>query len=636
VIQSRQFTKGQKLFIIMAIFVCGLLFYANGVAFNLISAPAYVDDIIAFSALAVAVALTVITLTIVIKDKRSLFVKTQKTNVANSSKESIETPSTILSPVDSQENADKVDLNSATVQTANESDKAPVTLLAKSYRKRNLIAILIAIIAGLLLYVNVVSFKLIALPEFSMYVAAVGAAGLIGVIFIVALADKRRGAFARIQKASVISAVKESNVPVETVPSSGDFQASTNVDEIDETDIQTLNVSDEAQVSALPKAKSSKKRNALIFIIVIAVGLLFFANCVAFGLISLPGYFDYVFVAGASALTIIIVALVLVYKRKGALPKATIAEVISAIKKSNAVPETPDIVSSLTIAQTSANKVESDEPSTQSIEAFDETPDTVSSPVIGRITDEVEPNPSAVQTAIESDKTPVTPLIAAFETAKVPLETPAPIIPPAKGFRKRTLYVIIVGFTVGLLFFANVAAFGLISLPEYVTYAVVACAVVLAAIALTMILGDKIKVLGNRVKRFVSEPQIREIINEIKKTDQAPDTVPASVIAQASLKKVDSYAELLRQFGVQKTTSRLEADALEQEKQLPKKPVIPPTKVMCPACRKEFNLPIYERDYIVDFGQPKRSNLIKRCPHCQTNIPLKRRGVFEEDDIRKD
>ena len=110
-IKYRQFTKGQKIFVIMGIFVCGLLFYANGVAFNLISAPTYVGDIITFSALAVAVALTVITLTIVIRDKRrSLFAITQKSNVANSSKESIETPSTILLPVDSQENADKVDL----------------------------------------------------------------------------------------------------------------------------------------------------------------------------------------------------------------------------------------------------------------------------------------------------------------------------------------------------------------------------------------------------------------------------------------------------------------------------------------------------------------------------------------------
>jgi hypothetical protein len=463
VIKNRQFTKGQKLFVIIAIFVCGLLFFANGVVFNLISGPAYVDDTIAFSTLAIAIILIVITLTFVIRDKRkSLFTKTQKSNGANSNKESIETSSTILSPVDSQENVDEVEPNAAAVQTANEPDKTPITPLAKSSRKRNLTAILIAIIAGLLLYVNIASFKLITLPEYSMYIA----------------------------------------------------------------------------------------------------------------------------LAGATALTVTTITTALIDKRRGTTTKTHAAKISDAIEESNAAPETPDTVPSPTMTQTNADKIETD--------------------------------------------------IVAFETAKVPEKTPAPIAPTVRVFGKRNLFVIIVAFTVGLLFFANAVAFGLIYLPEYAMYAAVAGAAVLAAIALTMILGEKIKVLGSRIKRFVSEPDIQEIINEVKEPDQAPDITSAPVIAQVSIKKVDSYAELLRQFGVQKTTSRLEADILEQEKQLPKKPVIPPTTVLCPACRKEFNLPIYERDYIVDFGRPKRSNLIKRCPHCQTSIPLKRRGVVEEDDIWKD
>ncbi len=331
----------------------------------------------------------------------------------------------------------------------------------------------------------------------------------------------------------------------------------------------------------LPKAKSSKRKNVLILIIAIVGGLLFFANAVAFGLISLPGYSAYVFIASAVALTVIAVALGLVDKRKGALPKASIVEVVGTTKESNATIETLDTVSSPIIAQTSADKVESD--------------------------------------------------ITAIKTAKVPDETPAPITRPAKVFGKRNLFVIIVAFTVGLLFFANAVAFGLISLPEYSIYAAVAGAVALAAIAVTVILGGKIKVLGSKIKRFVSEPEIQDIINEIKETDQAPDTAPASVIAQTSMKKVDSYAELFRQFGVQKTVGRLEADKAEQEKQLPKKPVIPPTKVTCPTCRKEFTLPNYERNYIVDFGPPKQSNLIKRCPHCDTFIALKQKGSAEEN-----
>jgi hypothetical protein len=445
----------------MAIFVCGLLFYANAIAFNLISAPSYVGDIIAFSALTVAVTLTIITLTIVIRDKRrSLFVKTQKSNVANSSKESIETPSTILSPVDSQENADKVDLNDATVQTANESDKAPVTPLPKSSRKKNVITILIAIIAGLLLYVNVVSFKLIALPEYSMYVA----------------------------------------------------------------------------------------------------------------------------LAGAAALTITTIATALIDKRRGALPKAPIVEVVGAIKESYAASETPDTVSSPTIAQASADRVESD--------------------------------------------------VVVIENAKVPDATSAPIAPTAKVFGKRNFFVIIIAVTVGLLFFANAVAFGLISLPVYSIYVAVAGAVALAAISVAMILGDKIKVLGSRIKRFASEPDIRDIINEDNEPDQGPDIAPAPVIDQATTKKVDSYAKLLRQFSVQKTPLKLEADTIEREKQLPKKPVIPPARVMCPACRKEVNLPIYEKDFIVDFGSPKQSNLIKPCPYCRTPIQLKRKG--NQEDLWKD
>jgi hypothetical protein len=319
VIKHRQFTKGQKIFVIMGIFVCGLLFYANGVASNLISAPTYVGDIITFSALTVAVALTVITLTIVIRDKRrSLFAKKQKSIVANSDKESIEIPSSVLSSVDSQENTDKV----------------------------------------------------------------------------------------------------------------------------------------------------------------------------------------------------------------------------------------------------------------------------------------------------ESD-----------------------IVAVAKVFGKRNLFVIIVVLVVGLLLVANAGAFGLISLPQYSIYATLAGAIAIATIPLTILLSDKIKALGHRIKNFWAEPDIQEIIKEVKEPDQVPDIAP--VIAQTSTIKVDPYTEMLRQFRVQKTSRKFEADNAEQE-QLPKKPVIPPTKVICPACRKEFSLPIYERNYIVDFGQPKRSNPIERCPHCQTSIPLKRRGAVEEDDMWKD
>jgi hypothetical protein len=456
VIKYRQFTKGQKIFVIMGIFVCGLLFYANGVASNLISAPTYVGDIITFSALTVAVALTVITLTIVIRDKRrSLFAKKQKSIVANSDKESIEIPSSVLSSVDSQENTDKVESNIAAVQIVDESDKASVNFLPNSYRKKNLAAILIAIVAGLLLFVNAVSFKLIALPEYTMYFA----------------------------------------------------------------------------------------------------------------------------LAGAAALTIATIATVLIDKRKDALPKVPIVEVDGVIEESYAAPETLDTVSSPIIALTSADKVESD--------------------------------------------------IVAVETVKVPDRKPVPVARLAKVFGKRNLFVIIVVLVVGLLLVANAGAFGLISLPQYSIYAALAGAIAIATIPLTILLGDKIKALGQRIKSFLAEPDIQEIIKEVKEPDQAPDIAPAPVIAQTSTIKVDPYSEMLRQFSVQRTARKLYADDVEQEKQLPKKPVILPTNVICPACRKEFSLPVYERDFIVDFGPLKKSNVIEPCFYCGALIPLKRKGDQE-------
>jgi hypothetical protein len=211
-----QLTNGQKFFVVMAVFVCGLLFYANAVAFNLISAPRFISDIITYAALTVAVSLTVITLTIVIRDKRrSLFAKTQKSIIANSNKESIEMPSTILLPVDSQENVDKVELISAVVKITDESDKRPATSLPKSFRKKNVVTILIAIIAGLLLYVNVVSFRLVKLPEYTMYVALAGVVALTITTIASVLVDKRRGVLTKAPIAEV-SAIKESDSVPET------------------------------------------------------------------------------------------------------------------------------------------------------------------------------------------------------------------------------------------------------------------------------------------------------------------------------------------------------------------------------------------------------------------------------------
>jgi hypothetical protein len=574
VTKSTQLTQGQKIFVVMAVFVCGLLFYANAVAFNLISAPTYVGDIIAYSALMVAVSLTIITLTIVIRDKRrSLFIKKQKSIVVNSDKESIERPSIILSSVDSLENMDEVESNLASVQIATEPDKAPVTPLPRSSRKKKLFVILIAVVASLLFFVNAVSFRLIALPEYTMYVALAGVVALTTATIATALIGKRKDAPPKTPIAEVVGVIEEPNKAPEkpdTVSSPTIAQTSTDKVESDIATIETAKEPDKKSVSITRSAKFFGKRNLFLIIVAITAGLLFFANAGAFGLISLPQNSIYAALAGAIIIAAIPLTLLLSDKIKalGHRIKSFLAE-----------------------------------------------------PDIQEISKEVK----------EPDQAPD---ISTVETSKVPDKKSVPIARSAKFFGKRNLFVIIVAITVVLLFFANAGAFGLISLPKNSIYAALAGAIVIASIPLTILLGDKIKALGHRIKSFLSEPDIQEIINQTKEPDQAPDIAPAPVIAQTGTIKVDPYTEMLRQFRAQKTSRKFESDNEEPEKQLPKKPVIPPTKVICPACRKEFNLPIYEKDFIVDFGPPKKSNIAEPCFYCGALISLKRKD--DQEDIWKE
>ena len=89
----RLMTKGQKYFIILTIFICSLLFFANALAFNLISSSIFVKDIIAYAFIAVATVLTIIILTILIRDKR------KKSSALDEKTESNEVPRKV-SPID--------------------------------------------------------------------------------------------------------------------------------------------------------------------------------------------------------------------------------------------------------------------------------------------------------------------------------------------------------------------------------------------------------------------------------------------------------------------------------------------------------------------------------------------------------
>lgn len=176
----------------MAIFVCGSLFYANGVAFNLISAPMFVNDIIAYAALTVAVTLTIITLTIVIRDKRKgIFIKTQKLNV-DSVVELDQASDTVSSPTIAQTRADIVESDVAAIETAKVPDEtpAPITPSSKVFSKRNLFVIILAFTVGLLFFASAVAFGLISLPEYSIYAAVAGAAALAAITLTIILGEK--------------------------------------------------------------------------------------------------------------------------------------------------------------------------------------------------------------------------------------------------------------------------------------------------------------------------------------------------------------------------------------------------------------------------------------------------------------
>jgi len=165
--------------------------------------------------------------------------------------------------------------------------------------------------------------------------------------------------------------------------------------------------------------------------------------------------------------------------------------------------------------------------------------------------------------------------------------------------KEQKIFGIMTIFVVGLLFYANLVAFNLISVPAFVfdsiAYVALAAAVALALVMVTIVNKDK------RVALIVKTQEQNE------KKDSNPPKV--------NLQKPTRNIELV--FG--------------EKKQPIKQVVVKPIKLFCPACRKEFSLGSLEGDYMINFGPPKPSNLIKYCPNCRSPISLKRKGVAEED-----
>ena len=134
-------------------------------------------------------------------------------------------------------------------------------------------------------------------------------------------------------------------------------------------------------------------------------------------------------------------------------------------------------------------------------------------------------------------------------------------------------------------------------------------------------------------------------------------TLAAAVALTAFTLGMDSKDEredrLLRTFDVQVTETAKETNRAKENAALPittqskrqNQPSIPrpvvhsidnkkividraqeTVKIICPACRKEFILPSYLADYVLDFGPPKQTNRIINCHYCETLIRLKQKG----------
>ena len=140
---------------------------------------------------------------------------------------------------------------------------------------------------------------------------------------------------------------------------------------------------------------------------------------------------------------------------------------------------------------------------------------------------------------------------------------------------------------------------------HYIAFGALAVAIALSIIAITIITRDQRKFM-------LAKTREANAIGTIKEPNGTPNTTPSPV-------------------NTQKNANAVEVDVSEQKNQSVKQSLIEPTKLICPACRKEFSLTIFGGDYIINFGTPKPSHLTRFCPYCQAPISLKRKGAVEAD-----
>ena len=181
-------------------------------------------------------------------------------------------------------------------------------------------------------------------------------------------------------------------------------------------------------------------------------------------------------------------------------------------------------------------------------------------------------------------------------------------------------FVFVVIFVCGLLFYANGVAFNLFSVPAFaydtIANAVLAVALTLTVITLTVVLRDMRNGTFPRTQKS-------QIIRDVKEPERSHGTTPLPINAQKTISSVKLGAE------------EFQAAILEQNSQPLKQEKTERTKLICPACRKIFDLPTYLGELMVDFGPPKPSNLIRQCHHCGAIIELKQKGAEDEEVWRE-
>jgi hypothetical protein len=131
-------SKKLKLYVIMAIIVCSLLFYAIGIELNLIASPILASDIVAIGALTVAVVLVIMMYSISFFEKRKgALSEVPIKQVIDAVKESNQAADATLPPANIQKNTIEVEPNSAEQknQLAKQLMTPPGKLICPACRK---------------------------------------------------------------------------------------------------------------------------------------------------------------------------------------------------------------------------------------------------------------------------------------------------------------------------------------------------------------------------------------------------------------------------------------------------------------------------------------------------------------------